>query len=110
MAGHTSQSDRKGSRAAFDRTARASRAGSVGWVFLVAILLVGAAAGSFYVGAENAERYVFALLALLATAGTFCLFALAAGILRFGLHDRGNPVLKGAIDNAFEAIIITEPN
>ena len=55
---------------------------------------LGAAAGLFYVGAENAERYVFVLLACLATAGTFCLFALAAGILRFGLRDRGNPILK----------------
>ncbi len=107
MAGH-SPSDQKDAPAAFDRTGRASRAGSVGWVLLLAVVLIGAAAGLFYVGPERAERYIFGLLAVLATAGTFCLFAIAAGILRFSGSDGGNALLKGAIDNAFDAIVITE--
>src|ERR1044071_3124063 len=107
MAGHI-PSDQKDGPAAFDRTGRASRAGSIGWVLLLAAILVGVAAGLFYVGPEQAERYIFGLLAVLATAGTFCLFAIAAGILRFSGSDGGNALLKGAIDNAFDAIVITE--
>jgi two-component system, cell cycle sensor histidine kinase and response regulator CckA len=108
MAGKAPESNRAEPPAAFDRTGRASRAGGVGWVLLLGALLVAAAAGLFYVGPDSAERYVFALLALLATAGTFCLFALAAGILRFSASESGNAMLKAAIDRAFDAIVITE--
>jgi two-component system cell cycle sensor histidine kinase/response regulator CckA len=96
------------SRAAFDRTGRAARSGSIGWVLMLAAILVAAAAGLFYVGPERAERYIFGLLAVLATAGTFCLFAIAAGILRFSAGEGGNALLKTAVDNAFDAIVITE--
>jgi len=109
MAGPAPESDRDERRAAYDRTARAARAGGIGWVLLLALLLLGAAVGLFYVGKDNAERYVFMLLALLATAGTFSLFAFAAGILRFSARDGGSVMLKSAIDNAMDAIVITEP-
>jgi two-component system cell cycle sensor histidine kinase/response regulator CckA len=108
MAGHVPKSDRTEPLAAFDRTARAARAGSVGWVLMLAAILVAAAAGLFYVGPERAERYIFGLLAVLATAGTFCLFAIAAGILRFGAREGGNAMLKAAMDSAFDGIVITE--
>jgi two-component system cell cycle sensor histidine kinase/response regulator CckA len=107
MAGHIPP-DQRDAPAAFDRTGRASRAGSVVWVLLLAAILIGVAAGLFYVGPDKSEHYIFGLLAVLATAGTFCLFAIAAGILRFSGSDGGNPLLKGAIDNAFDAIVITE--
>jgi two-component system cell cycle sensor histidine kinase/response regulator CckA len=108
MAGHPPQSDQAGTPA-FDRTGRASRAGSVTWVLLLAAILIAAAAGLFYVGPERSERYIFGLLAVLATAGTFCLFAIAAGILRF-TGGESNAVLKRAADNAADATVITDHN
>jgi two-component system cell cycle sensor histidine kinase/response regulator CckA len=109
MAEHSPQPDGTGAPAAFDRTGRASRSGSVIWVLLLAAILIAAAAGLFYVGPDRSERYIFGLLAVLATAGTFCLFAIAAGILRFS-GSESNAVLKRAIDNAQDAIVITDSN
>ena len=51
-------------------------------VLLVALALVGAAVGLLLIGRGNAGPYILALLALLAMAGVFSLFALATGILR----------------------------
>jgi two-component system cell cycle sensor histidine kinase/response regulator CckA len=108
MAEHPPTADRTEALAAFDRTARAARSGSIGWVLVLAAILIAAAAGLFYVGPDRAERYIFGLLAVLATAGTFCLFAIAAGILRFSASEGGNTLLKTAIGDAFDAIVITE--
>ena len=65
-----------------DRSQSAARGGSIGMVLLVAIALVGAAVGLLLVGRGKADPYILALLAFLAMAGVFSLFALATGILR----------------------------
>src|ERR1700743_2673292 len=70
------------SRRSIDRSASPGRSGSIMLVLLIAALLVGAAAGIVLVGGSNAEPYILAFLAVLATAGVFSLFALASGILR----------------------------
>ena len=44
--------------------------------------LVAAATGIVLAGGNNAEPYILAFLAVLATVGVFSLFALACGILR----------------------------
>ncbi len=97
-------------RPAFDQSERAPRGGSVGLVLLVALLLVAAAAGSVYVGQGHAENYILALLAVLGTIGVFSLFALAAGIMRFGGREPGNPLLKTLVDNDFDGIVVTDQN
>ncbi|HZD90179.1 MAG TPA: response regulator [Pseudolabrys sp.] len=97
-------------RQAFDQSQIAHRGGSIGLVLLVAVLLVGAAAGLIYIGRDQAENYILALLALLGTIGVFALFALAAGILRFGGREPGNPLLKTVIDNGFDGIVVTDQN
>jgi two-component system cell cycle sensor histidine kinase/response regulator CckA len=102
-------SERGEERPVFDRTDQAARAGGVGWVLAVAVVLVAAAAGLFYLGKGQSERYVFILLALLATVGTFCLFALASGILRIGVRESGNAIIKAIAGNAADAIVVTEP-
>ena len=51
-------------------------------MLLVAAALVAAASGIVLVGGSNAEPYILAFLAVLATVGVFSLFALACGILR----------------------------
>ena len=97
-------------RLAFDQSERAPRGGSIGMVLLVALLLVGAAAGSIYVGRGHAENYILALLAVLGTVGVFSLFALAAGIMRFGGREQGNPLLKTVVDNDFDGVVVADQN
>src|SRR5882757_3968386 len=95
-------------RQAFDKSQSAPRAGSVGMVLLVALALVAAAAGLIYIGREYAEAYILGLLATLGTIGVFALFATAAGVLRLTSEDKGNPLLKTVIDNAFDGVLITD--
>jgi two-component system cell cycle sensor histidine kinase/response regulator CckA len=95
-------------RAAFDRSQSVPRRGSIGKVLLVALLLVGAAAGLVYVGREHSATYILLLLAVLGTIGVFALFALAAGIMRLASKDAGNPVFKAVVDNAFYGIVVAD--
>ena len=95
-------------RSAFDRSQSAPRGGSFGMVLLIALLLVGAAAGLVYVGRENSATYILALLAGLGTIGVFALFALAAGILRFAGRDQANTVHKALVDSAFDGVVVTD--
>jgi two-component system, cell cycle sensor histidine kinase and response regulator CckA len=95
-------------RAPIDRTRATRGGGSIGLVLLVALLLVGAAAGLLFVGRANAEPYILALLAVLAMVGVFLLFALAAGILRTTNGEAASPLLKSVVDRANEGIVVTD--
>lgn len=97
-------------RAAYDRTGSAGRGGSIALVLLLAFLLVAAAAGLLYVGPEHSESYILTFLAMLAATGVFLLFAMAAGMLRFSARGRASPLVKSAIDNAFDGLLITDGN
>src|SRR6185369_10272166 len=84
-----------------DRSSSGDRGGSIGMVLLVAIALVGAAVGLLLVGRGNAGPYILGLLAFLAMAGVFSLFALATGILRVAGKDTGaSPMLKMVVEDA----------
>jgi two-component system cell cycle sensor histidine kinase/response regulator CckA len=91
-----------------DRTA-GERRGSIGLVLLVAVVLVAAAVGLMFVGRNQAEPYVLALLAILGMIGVFSLFATAAGILRVAGRDGGSPTLKAVVDGAGDGIVVTDP-
>jgi two-component system cell cycle sensor histidine kinase/response regulator CckA len=94
---------------AIDRSPGGGRGGSIGMVLLVAIALVGAAVGLLLVGRGNAGPYILALLAFLAMAGVFSLFAIATGILRIaGKDTAGNPMLKAVADEAIDGLLITD--
>jgi two-component system, cell cycle sensor histidine kinase and response regulator CckA len=93
-------------RGAFDRS---GRGGSIGWVLLVAIVLVGAVAGLLHFGREEAGLYILLMLAVLATIGVFSLFAVASGLLRFGGRDAANPMIKSLVDGAFDGLVVTDP-
>jgi len=95
-------------RAAVDRTRTGQHVGSVGLVMLIAIMLVGAAAGLVLVGRANAEPYILALLAVLAMVGVFLLFALAAGILRAPGKEAASPLIRAVVDSAHDAILVTD--
>jgi two-component system cell cycle sensor histidine kinase/response regulator CckA len=97
-----------GIRAAVDRSGAVSRGGSIGLVLLVAALLVAAAAVIALAGTGNAEPYILAFLAALATIGVFSLFAFACGLLRVSAADSGNPLIKALVDGASDAIVVTD--
>ncbi|MEA2904772.1 MAG: two-component system, cell cycle sensor histidine kinase and response regulator CckA [Alphaproteobacteria bacterium] len=97
-------------RASVDRTRTGQHGGSVGLVLLIAMVLVGAAAGLILIGRTHAEPYILALLAVLAMAGVFLLFALAAGILRMAGQDAASPLLKSVVDGAHEGLLVTDSN
>jgi two-component system cell cycle sensor histidine kinase/response regulator CckA len=94
--------------AAIDRSAAMGRGGSIVHVVLVAGLLVGAATAIVVFGTPNAEPYILAFLAALATVGVFALFALASGLLRFPGKETGHPLTKAVTDGAFDGIVVTD--
>ena len=93
---------------AIDRSPSGGRGGSIGMVLLVALALVGAAVGLLLVGRGNTGPYILALLAFLAMAGVFSLFALATGILRVAGPDTGHPMLKAVVDEAADGLLVTD--
>ena len=95
-------------RLAFDKSQSAPRSGSVGMVLLVALTLIAAAAGLLYVEPTYAGTYILTLLALLGTTGVCALFAMASGIMQLSNRGERNPLLKAVVDNAFDAIVITD--
>jgi two-component system, cell cycle sensor histidine kinase and response regulator CckA len=95
-------------RRAVDRSAGTARAGSVLLVLVVAAILVASAAGLFALGRGSAEPYILGFLAVLAAVGVFCLFALAAGILRLPAAEPANPLVKSLADDAFDGILVTD--
>ena len=92
---------------AVDRS-QTARGGSIGMVLLVAVALVGAAVGLLLVGRGNAGPYILALLAALAMAGVFSLFAMATGILRISSKETGNPLIQAVADEAVDGLLITD--
>src|SRR5262245_6955390 len=95
-------------RKAFDKSQTAAGGSSIILLLLVALGLIGAAGGLILVGRDYVEAYVLTLLAILGTIGVFALFALAAGIMKFSGKDKGNPLLKAAVDGAFDGILVTD--
>jgi two-component system cell cycle sensor histidine kinase/response regulator CckA len=95
-------------RKAFDKSHTAAGGSSIILLLLVALGLIGAAAGLIVIGHDYVEAYVLTLLAILGTVGVFALFALAAGIMKFGGKDQGNPLLKAVVDGAFDGLLVTD--
>ena len=114
MAGHDPAASAQGpdraeghERKAFDKSQTAS-GGSIGLLLLVALALIGAAAGLILIGRDYVEAYVLTLLAILGTVGVLALFAVAAGIMKFAGKDQGNPLLKAVVDGAFDGLLVTD--
>jgi two-component system, cell cycle sensor histidine kinase and response regulator CckA len=91
--------------AALDRT---ERPGRVSLLLLLAGLLVGAAVGLSFVASEQAQPLILGLLALLAMAGVFFLFALAIGALQLAGQGNRNDVVKAIVDASPSAIVVAE--
>ena len=95
-------------RKAIDRSSTTERGGSVVLVLLVAGMLVAAATAIVVLGRSNAEPYILAFLAVLATVGVFSLFALACGILRLSATAAVSPLIKSVVDGAFDGVVVTD--
>jgi two-component system cell cycle sensor histidine kinase/response regulator CckA len=95
-------------RRAIDRSGAAERGGSVILVLLVAGMLVAAATAIVMLGRSNAEPYILAFLAALATVGVFSLFALACGILRLSASTTVSPLIKAVVDGAFDGVVVND--
>jgi two-component system, cell cycle sensor histidine kinase and response regulator CckA len=95
-------------RKAIDRSSATERGGSVMLVLLVAGMLVAAATAIVVLGRSNAEPYILAFLAALATVGVFSLFALACGILRLSATGAVSPLIKSVVDGAFDGVVVTD--
>ncbi|WP_375459905.1 cell cycle histidine kinase CckA [uncultured Enterovirga sp.] len=89
---------------------RSQRAGHVGLLVGLAILLVAAFGGLSLLSSERAQPLVLALLALLAMAGVFCVFAIAVGALRFAGSAGSNDLTKAIADGARDGLIVVEEN
>src|SRR5271156_5770053 len=94
-------------RRSIDRSAETGRGGSIILVLLVAAVLVAAAAAIVLVGGSNAEPYIQAFLAVLATVGVFSLFAFACGIVRLSTTAAPNPLIKSVLDGSSDGIVVT---
>jgi len=95
-------------RMSIDRSAGLTRGGSAIFVLLVAAFLIVGATCIVVFGRANAEPYILAFLAVLATIGVFGLFALATGILRLSSAQPANPLTKSVVDDAFDGVIVTD--
>jgi two-component system, cell cycle sensor histidine kinase and response regulator CckA len=85
------------------------RGGSILLVLLVAGGLIAAAVALMTIGRAQAQPYILALLALLATVGLFSLFAFAAGITRFADRAADDPVISRIADHALDGLAVTDP-
>ncbi|SOR29885.1 protein of unknown function [Methylorubrum extorquens] len=89
---------------------RSERPGRVGLLLMLAGLLVGAVVGLSFVANEQAQPLILALLALLAMAGVFFLFALAIGALQLAGPASRDDITRAIVDAAPEGKLVVEDN
>jgi two-component system cell cycle sensor histidine kinase/response regulator CckA len=87
---------------------RSERPGRVGLLLVLAGLLVGAAIGLSFVANEQAQSLIIWLLALLAMAGVFFLFAMAIGAIQLSGQGGRDDITKAIVDAAPEATVVVE--
>ena len=87
----------------------ARRSGSIILVLLVAAGLVAVAVALMTLGRAHAQPYILGVLAVLAMVGLFCLFAFAAGIIRFADRTADDPVMSRIADHAYDGLAVTDP-
>ncbi|MGB8398135.1 cell cycle histidine kinase CckA [Bradyrhizobium sp.] len=87
----------------------ARRGGSIVLVLLVAAGIVAVALALMTIGRSEAQPYILGVLALLATAGLFNLFAFAAGIIRFTDRTADDSVIGRIADQAYDGLAVTDP-
>ncbi len=87
---------------------RSEQPGRVGLLLMLAALLVGAAIGLSFVANEQAQALIVWLLALLAMAGVFFLFAMAIGAIQLSGSGARDDITRAVIDNAPDGALVVE--
>ena len=87
---------------------RSERPGRVGLLLMLAGLLVGAAVGLSFVANEQAQPLILGLLALLAMAGVFFLFALAIGAIQLAGPASRDDITRAITDAAPDGKLVVE--
>src|SRR5919112_1401281 len=87
---------------------RSDRHGHIGWVLLLAGLLVGATLSLRFLGIEQAQPLILGLLAFFAMAGVFFLFAMAIGVVQFSGQTMRNDITKLMADTSGDGLVVIE--
>lgn len=87
---------------------RSDRHGHIGWVLLLAGLLVGATLSLRFLGIEQAQPLILGLLAFFAMAGVFFLFAMAIGVVQFSGQTARNDITKLMADTSGDGLVVVE--
>src|SRR5690349_10808383 len=87
---------------------RSDRPGHIGWVLLLAGLLVGAVLALRVLGSNEGQLLILGLLAFFAMAGVFFLFALAIGVIQFTGQVARNDITKLMADTSGEGLAVIE--
>ncbi len=87
---------------------RSDRPGHVGLVLLLASTLVAAILSLRFLGSEQAQPVILALLAFFAMAGVFFLFAVAIGVIQFAGQVTRNDITKLMADTSGEGLAVIE--
>ena len=95
-----------GAQAAIDRSERPG--GHIGWVLLLAAVLVGMVVGLRFLGSEQTQPVILFFLALFSMAGVFFLFAAAIGVIGFAGQGRRNDLTKNLADSSPEGLIVVD--
>jgi two-component system cell cycle sensor histidine kinase/response regulator CckA len=84
--------------------------GSVGLVIVVAFALVSTAVFLLFLGRDQADPYIIAVLAALAVIGVFALFSYASGVIEFAGRANRNDLTKTFADSGSEGVSIVDPS
>ncbi|WP_262029548.1 cell cycle histidine kinase CckA [Microvirga sp. Mcv34] len=87
---------------------RSDRPGHIGWVLLLAGVLVGATLSLRFLDIEQTQPLILGLLAFFAMAGVFFLFAMAIGVVQFAGQTTRNDITKLMADTSGDGLVVIE--
>ncbi len=87
---------------------RIQATGSIGLVIVVAFALVSTAVFLLFLGRDQADPYIIAVLAALAVIGVFALFSYASGVIEFAGRAGRNDLTKALADSGSEGVSIVD--
>lgn len=89
---------------------RIQATGSIGLVIVVAFALVSTAVFLLFLGRDQADPYIIAVLAALSVVGVFALFSYASGVIEFAGRAGRNDLTKALADSGTEGVSIVDPS
>ncbi|MBO6755844.1 MAG: PAS domain-containing protein [Roseibium sp.] len=88
---------------------RPERTGNLWLLIVLALVLVGAAAGFAVMDEARAQPFILGLLGILAVVGVFCLFAGAIGFLRLAARPgESSPIASALLASLDEGTLVTD--